>query len=314
MGSIAIPGISVIIPTYNRAQLVTKAIDSVLAQTYHDYEIIVVDDGSTDNTKEVLQPYMDRIRYIYQENAGVSAARNAGIRVAKGEWIAFIDSDDQWLPDKLSAQIEFVSRSYTKVCFTGVEFVRMEGRSTQKVSKHEPKVFKNPLDLIVGDSVVLYVQSLLIDAGLLRKLGGFIERLKWAEDTCLIYNLAFEAPFAYIYEPLVRVERTDQRNGLVSGDPNVRRAMYQAHIEIISQAYFRCSSKCNSVTKKLSHMLGHFLSCRAVMYCADGNNADARRSARDAIYFGGDFRTYRRSILVLAFPWLVGWFRKKAWR
>lgn len=98
--------VSVVIPTYNRSRYVTKAIDSVLAQTYKDYEIIVVDDGSTDNTKDVLQPYMDQIRYIYQENTGVSAARNTCISAAKGEWVAFLDSDDEWLPDKLCRHIK----------------------------------------------------------------------------------------------------------------------------------------------------------------------------------------------------------------
>jgi len=102
--------VSVIIPTYNRAEYVTQAIDSVLAQTYADYEIIVVDDGSTDNTKDVLLPYMDRIRYIYQENAGASAARNTGIKAAKGDWIAFLDSDDEWLPEKLAVQMCAVER------------------------------------------------------------------------------------------------------------------------------------------------------------------------------------------------------------
>jgi glycosyltransferase involved in cell wall biosynthesis len=105
-----VPKVSVIIPTYNRAEYVTQAIDSVLAQTYEDCEIIVVDDGSTDKTREALEPYMDRITYIYQENAGVSAARNTGIKAAKGDWVAFLDSDDEWLPEKLAVQMRAVER------------------------------------------------------------------------------------------------------------------------------------------------------------------------------------------------------------
>jgi glycosyltransferase involved in cell wall biosynthesis len=305
--------VSVIIPTYNRAKLITKTIDSVLAQTYTDYEIIVIDDGSTDDTLQVLQSYKDKIRYIYQENAGVSAARNCGIEAAQGKWVAFLDSDDQWLPNKLSAQIEFVSRNHTKVCFTNVVIIGEKNRKTQTDAQRESKVFNDPFDLIMQDSFVPYLPSLLVDRGFIQKLGGFDERLRWAEDTSLIYDLAFESEFAYIYEPLVLVNRTDQRNGLVSDDPHVRRAMCQAHIEIISKAYFRCRRKCSPVTKKLGQMLGHFLSCRAVMYCADKNYSDARRSAKDAIHFGGEFRTYRRSVFVLAFPRLVGLMRKRLW-
>ena len=124
------PKVSVIIPTYNRSKYVTKAIDSVLAQTYRDFEIIVVDDGSTDNTKEVLKPYTDRIKYLYQENTGVSAARNAGIRAAGGQWIAFLDSDDEWLPEKLSIQMDYLSRHNEIVAFiTNVKFILPDNKS-----------------------------------------------------------------------------------------------------------------------------------------------------------------------------------------
>lgn len=97
--------VSVIIPTYNRAQCLGDAIGSVLAQSFHDYELIVVDDGSIDSTEEVVKSYGERVKLIRQENGGASAARNTGIRAAKGEWIAFLDSDDTWEPDKLKVQV-----------------------------------------------------------------------------------------------------------------------------------------------------------------------------------------------------------------
>ncbi len=102
------PKVSVIIPTYNRAGYIVKTLESVFAQTYTDYEVIVVDDGSTDDTEEVLKPYYDRIIYIRKENGGQGSARNVGIKLAKGEYVAFLDSDDLWLPEKLEIQVKFM--------------------------------------------------------------------------------------------------------------------------------------------------------------------------------------------------------------
>ena len=100
--------ISVIIPTYNYGHYVTEAVESVLAQTYGGYEIVVVDDGSTDDTRARLAGYGDRIRYVYQDNQGLSAARNTGIRHARGGWIALLDSDDAWHPRKLEIQAAYL--------------------------------------------------------------------------------------------------------------------------------------------------------------------------------------------------------------
>lgn len=115
------PKVSVIIPTYNRAALISRALDSVLTQTFKDFDIVVIDDGSVDNTKEVIKPYLDRIRYIYQTNGGISAARNRGIQESTGQYIAFLDSDDYWAPEKLQYQVEILDRD-PKV---GIVYVRM---------------------------------------------------------------------------------------------------------------------------------------------------------------------------------------------
>ena len=105
------PGlVSVLIPTFNRAYILGKTIESVLAQTYQSLEIIVVDDGSTDDTRTLVATFDSRVRYIYQENAGLAAARNAGLAAAQGEFIAFQDSDDLWLPWKLQAQVALMRR------------------------------------------------------------------------------------------------------------------------------------------------------------------------------------------------------------
>jgi glycosyltransferase involved in cell wall biosynthesis len=103
--------ISVVIPAYNAGGFIKRTIDSVLAQTYRDYEVIVVDDGSMDNTADIVRSYAGKVRYIYQENAGDGPARNTGIRAAKGDWIAFLDHDDEWLPQKLELQIRLLHRN-----------------------------------------------------------------------------------------------------------------------------------------------------------------------------------------------------------
>lgn len=111
------PTVSVIIPTYNRANLVGKAIKSVLSQTYQDFEIIVIDDGSTDNTEETVKSFNNfKIRYIcHSDNRGISAARNTGIRASLGKYIALLDSDDEWLPEKLDKQVDVLQNKSSEV-------------------------------------------------------------------------------------------------------------------------------------------------------------------------------------------------------
>lgn len=121
------PKVSVIIPTYNRATLLPRAVNSVLNQTYRDFELIIVDDGSTDNTKEVIRKYKDpRIQYIkHDKNKGGSAARNLGIKMAKGEYIAFLDSDDEWLPEKIYLQLDKLKATSSKVgaVYSGIKWI-----------------------------------------------------------------------------------------------------------------------------------------------------------------------------------------------
>lgn len=123
--------VSVIIPTYNRGYIIKRSIESVLTQTYSDFELIIVDDGSTDNTKEIVESYKDhRIKYVYQENSGACAARNKGISLAKGKFIAFHDSDDIWLPSKLEVQIKAIEE-------TGADIVACQMIKTDEDGKRE---------------------------------------------------------------------------------------------------------------------------------------------------------------------------------
>ncbi|HYF52420.1 MAG TPA: glycosyltransferase family A protein [Planctomycetota bacterium] len=159
--------ISVVIPTYNYGRFVCEAVDSVLGQTLQPLEIIVVDDGSTDNTAEVLKPYGNRIRYIYQKNEGLSAARNAGILAARGEWIALLDSDDTWEPRKLELQAAFAA-AHPEIDLLGT----LELTAADSPQLACEAVFITTRDFLggapFGPSSVLMRKSRAIEAGLFK--------------------------------------------------------------------------------------------------------------------------------------------------
>lgn len=125
------PLISVIIPSYNRAHIIEKSVRSVLAQTFADFELLIIDDGSTDNTREVIEGMKDgRIRYVYQENAGACAARNHGISLAQGQYVAFHDSDDLWYPDKLEKQLHCIEETGSDIVICKLAMCHPDGSKT----------------------------------------------------------------------------------------------------------------------------------------------------------------------------------------
>jgi len=195
------PLISVIIPTYNRAWAIKEAIDSVLAQEYNRFEIIVVDDGSTDDTQHILEAYTKDITIIHQRNKGVSAARNRGVDFASGQWIAFLDSDDLWLPEKLAVQVEFFNtRPDALICQTEEIWIRNgvrvnPGRRHQKPSG---MIFEPSLELcLVSPSAVMIRRELFGEVGL------FDESLPACEDYDLWLRVSCSYPVHLIDTPLI---------------------------------------------------------------------------------------------------------------
>lgn len=174
------PLFSVIIPVYNRHAPVREAIDSVLAQSFQDYELIVVDDGSNDGTRNIEREYRNALCYIRQEHCGVSAARNAGVRASSGTWLAFLDSDDRWLPEKLSRQALYI-REHPDVCIhqTEEEWIR-KGRRVNPMLKHakrEGKIFVDSLELcLISPSAVAMSRDCF------ERYGPFDEELPACED------------------------------------------------------------------------------------------------------------------------------------
>ena len=195
------PLVSVVLPTFNRGWTVNHAIDSVLVQDDPALELIVVDDGSTDDTPHRLAAYESRIRVIRQANQGVSAARNAGIRAASGDLIAFLDSDDAWLPDKVAAQVAFFNdHPLSRICQTEEIWIR-NGVRVNPGKRHRKAggmIFERSLALcLVSPSAVMLRRSLLDEVGL------FDPVLPACEDYDLWLRIAWKYPIDLIDRPLI---------------------------------------------------------------------------------------------------------------
>lgn len=195
------PLISVIIPTYNRGWIIKEAIDSVLSQDYRDFELIIVDDGSTDNTLEILNSYQDDITVLRQNNHGVSAARNLGIMAASGRFVAFLDSDDLWLPQKLSSQVDYFNLNPDAIiCQTEEIWIRKGVRVNPK------KRHKKPWGMIFEQSLALCLVSpsaVMIRRSLFDEVGFFDEKLPVCEDYDLWLRISCRFPVYLIDTPLI---------------------------------------------------------------------------------------------------------------
>ena len=195
------PMVSIVVPTYNRSRQVCRAIDSVLTQSYRNYELIIVDDGSSDTTATRLSEYKDRIHVIRQANQGVSAARNTGIRAAIGEFIALLDSDDQWLPQKLSRQIDFfIDNPGAVICQTEEIWVRNGLRVNPKKrhKKYSGMIFEKTLPLCLVSPSAVMIRKSLFDA-----VGLFDESLPACEDYDLWLRICWKYPVYLINTPLI---------------------------------------------------------------------------------------------------------------
>ena len=192
--------VSVVIPTFNRASVITRALESILLQTRPPDEILVVDDGSTDDTAERVRAEFPGVRLIEQENHGVSAARNAGIRAATGTWIALLDSDDEWLAEKLDRQLRAVATDDTVLCHTDEIWIR-RGRRVNPMKKHRKHgghIFEHCLPLCV-----ISPSSVLMHRRLFETVGGFDEDLPACEDYDLWLRVTARFPVLFIDEPLI---------------------------------------------------------------------------------------------------------------
>jgi glycosyltransferase involved in cell wall biosynthesis len=191
--------ISAIIPTFNRAEWLIHAVESVLNQSYAALEVIVVDDGSTDNTQELLSAYP--VKFRLQKNAGPSAARNAGAQMAQGDWLAFLDSDDRWCPQKLQRQVEaHLQHPNLKISFTDEIWIR-NGKRVNASKQHQKAggwMYPRALELCL-----ISPSSVMLSKELYELKQGFDEQLWAAEDYDLWLRICADHEVCYVPEPLI---------------------------------------------------------------------------------------------------------------
>jgi glycosyltransferase involved in cell wall biosynthesis len=245
------PLVSVVIPAFNRAHTLRRAVDSVLNQTYTNIEVLIIDDGSTDNTHEVLRLYGDKIRWWSQKNAGPSRARNSGINEAKGEYVAFLDSDDAWAPKKLEKQMGLLSRcSADVVCclcdtlFTGQKY---SGKTAFEIAKifpsHAEALWINATEVLLT-RFVLFNQAVIIRRDVLNSHCVFDEGLLLMEDYDLALRLSRIGPWAIIREALVFWYLDPQTSLSISAD--------RAKVECLSLEILERFSRDSNLDPKLA--------------------------------------------------------------
>ncbi len=268
------PEVSVIIPTYNRAHLIKRAIQSVLNQTYQNFEIIVVDDGSVDNTEEVVKNFNNqKIRYIrYNENKGVAAARNTGIKATRGDYIAFQDSDDEWFPNKLERQMEVFKNVSPEVgvVYTGTWRIRNNERIYLPLftgKQREGNICKE-----LKENFVMPAPAAIVKKECFNRVGMFEERLPRLVDWELWLRISKYYEFKYISEPLVTQYYTPNS---ISTDLN---AYIEAH-KLILEKHFE-------EFKKNKKLLAKHLLAIGTRLCLVGKTPQGRR------YFLESFKTF----------------------
>lgn len=201
-------GVSVVIPAYNYAHYLPAAIDSALRQEHADYEIVVVDDGSTDNTPEVVKQYGARVRYIYQKNTGLPAARNTGIRAARFDYIGLLDADDVWLPTFLRLAMETFARLPPEFAIVACRSIYIDGNGT--------RLFTKRLDIALSKEITcrdiilktrFSPSAVVVKKAALQEAGFFDETLRSSEDRDMWIRIAARHRVWLSHEPLVLVRR-----------------------------------------------------------------------------------------------------------
>ncbi len=289
--------VSVIIPTYNGEKFICQAIDSVLVQTFPHYEIIVVDDGSTDATWQVLETYGEKIRKFSKPNGGPGSARNMGIRNARGSYLAFLDQDDQWLPDRLAAGVEILdNRPELALVYSDANICSAEGAITgttfSYVKPRRGKIFKHLYrNNFIANLTVLVRKSCFVELGELDQSG----RMMISDDYNMWLRIAAHYPVEYIDRALARY-RIHQANLSLDLEKNCLDTF--AALNDIDRRFPDKVKRLGSVVAKRKAHLYYLL---AVHYLRNRQKETGRQELQNSI--NACFFYWRAQALYLLYPW-----------
>lgn len=230
------PKVSIIIPTYNRSDILCRAVRSIISQTYDDFELIIIDDASTDDTPNAIGAIDDN-RIIYHrkiKNEGGARARNTGMALASGDYIAFLDSDDEWMPEKLEKQVSLMERSEAFVTYTG--FIIWNDKTKEVIEERHPKWSGDILDELLKWNCVGTTSTIMVRRECFETVGGFDENMPQSQDWEMWIRLAKEYRFDYIEEMLCRyyVHSGSQITDDVTKELRAREMLLAKHIDLIS--------------------------------------------------------------------------------
>ncbi len=302
------PTFSVIIPTYNRERFVAKAIESVLNQRFNDLEIIVVDDGSTDGTRQELERYQNKMHYVYQENAGASAARNAGIEAATGEWLAFLDSDDEWTPEYLAKQMGRAGE-VPGICMqtTDCQFIGLDDQTSSYFGMNGSLAEFDGADYLVPREPFRFVikhgpwqmGSTIIRREAIDKAGLFDTSLTISEDLDLMARVALQGPFALMRQSLVKIYRREEKIECLTQQAKNNPLRHRETDERIYEKLGQIKTLSRRERRALNEVMSANRRAIGNLLLQDGKLKEARECYRRALFIHPSMRSLGKYLLSL---------------
>jgi glycosyltransferase involved in cell wall biosynthesis len=315
------PKVSVVIPTYNRAEVLKRVIQSVLAQTLPVHQIIVVDDGSVDGTEKMIENYKSAdpkaassICYIFQKNQGQSAGLNNGISHATGDWLAFGADDDLWLPWKLEWQFRALAK-YQGECgfsFTDAWFMN-NPHMKMTVFQHAGRELSGPVGLIetpvrmAVDRNPVWVQTVLAKTELVRRVGGFDPALRYSEDHDFVFRMSLQTKFCYVSIPMMLIDRSPAETRHLGAAKNWHNAEYCLQMnQYRFEKQLRLGTDLPVDVRKI--ILGNLRSIHshwATFYLKNGDYAKARQAMSVAVRYDLTSKSALKWLFIMTAPRLA---------